>query len=333
MSQLDEILPKTLSFGEPMIVHGLGVIPVFNFSAPDIAEMVTLDHALGAGHMRVTETSEAGEVPFLLVENNGNHPVIILDGEELWGGKQNRIVNTTIIVLAHTTIKIPVSCVQKGRWQQQRSDFESPKSILRARSRGKKTATVSMSLREGRGYRSDQGAVWLEVEQTLTELHVASPTGNYREGMEHVAHKIDDFVAAIRPMENQIGALFLSKQQILGLEILATPMLYAASSEKIVKSFAFEVLGAPDLKDVDTARAIDWWGKVVKVDFSSHESVGAGEDVRINTEDGVGCGLLWNDALVHLCCFPNIRQEELRPSTRRTTATQRRRNLRSNFDD
>jgi hypothetical protein len=295
--------------------------------------MVTLDHALGAGVVKVTETSEGGEVPFLLVENNGNHPVIILDGEELWGGKQQRIVNSTVIIPGQYTIKIPVSCVQRGRWQEQRSDFQSPKSIFRAKSRAVKTATVSLSLREGRGYRSDQGAVWREVEQTLTGLRVASPTHDYREGMDTVTHQIDEFVAAIRPIENQVGALFLGQQQeILGLEILATPALFSASCEKIVKSFAFETLGHSDLTNINADGAMDWWANVIKADFSVQQSVGAGEDVRINTQDGIGSGLLWNDALVHLCCFPYVQQREPRPNTQRTSVGQRRRNLRSNID-
>jgi hypothetical protein len=44
------------------------------------------------------------------------HCLLLLDGEELVGAKQNRILNTTVLVDAHVTVTIPVSCVEQGRW-------------------------------------------------------------------------------------------------------------------------------------------------------------------------------------------------------------------------
>ena len=59
---------------------------------------------------------QAGSVPFLKVANRADRPLLPLDGEELLGAKQNRILNTTVRVAAHTEVTIPVSCVEQGRW-------------------------------------------------------------------------------------------------------------------------------------------------------------------------------------------------------------------------
>ena len=59
---------------------------------------------------------KGGSVPDLLVENRGDVRVLFLEGEELIGAKQNRILNTSVLVAAHTKVKIPVSCVERGRW-------------------------------------------------------------------------------------------------------------------------------------------------------------------------------------------------------------------------
>jgi hypothetical protein len=77
----------------------------------------TLREALAAGTLRVTEVSEGGSVPRLSAVNDGDKAVLILDGEELVGAKQNRIANLTILVPAKRTIPIPVSCVEAGRWR------------------------------------------------------------------------------------------------------------------------------------------------------------------------------------------------------------------------
>src|ERR1700730_11677852 len=62
------------------------------------------------------EVSEAGSVLFLKVVNGADRQLLLLDGEELLGAKQNRILNTTVLVDAHTEVIIPVSCVEQGRW-------------------------------------------------------------------------------------------------------------------------------------------------------------------------------------------------------------------------
>lgn len=72
---------------------------------------------------RVTEVSEAGSVPFLQVANGADRPLLLVDGEELIGAKQNRILNTTVLVAAHAEVTIPVSCVERGRWGYRGREF------------------------------------------------------------------------------------------------------------------------------------------------------------------------------------------------------------------
>ncbi len=70
----------------------------------------------GEPRAQITEVTEAGTVPFLNVANDADHPLLLLDGAELIGAKQNRILNTTVLVPAHAELTIPVSCVEQGRW-------------------------------------------------------------------------------------------------------------------------------------------------------------------------------------------------------------------------
>ena len=63
----------------------------------------------------ITEVDESGTVPELKVVNKSDTMILILDGEELVGTKQNRIVNTTLLIAGKDTVVIPVSCVEQGR--------------------------------------------------------------------------------------------------------------------------------------------------------------------------------------------------------------------------
>ncbi len=77
-----------------------------------------LDDVLEDGCAQVSEVSESGSVPELRFVNNCTASVLLLDGEELIGAKQNRILNLTVLVPAKTEMVIPVSCVEQGRWRE-----------------------------------------------------------------------------------------------------------------------------------------------------------------------------------------------------------------------
>ena len=102
--------------GEPVRFQSLSVFPLFDGHHVPV-EYLLSDEGIGSGSVTVEEVSEAGSVPDLLVENKGDLRVLFLEGEQLIGAKQNRVLNTSVLIAAHSKIKIPVSCVEQGRWR------------------------------------------------------------------------------------------------------------------------------------------------------------------------------------------------------------------------
>jgi hypothetical protein len=96
-----------------------------------------------ADRARLAEVSEASSVPFLQVANGADRPLLLLNGEELIGAKQNRILNTTVLMGAHTEVTIPVSCVEQGRWGYRGRQFRPGDASLYASLRARKAAWVS----------------------------------------------------------------------------------------------------------------------------------------------------------------------------------------------
>jgi len=110
-----EIIAKTLGSilaGKPQSHGALTVIPIL---APMQTEPEWLTLAEAGDRVRITEISEGGSVPNLKVANLGDLPLLLLDGEQLVGAKQNRILNMTVLVAAQTEVTIPVSSVEQGR--------------------------------------------------------------------------------------------------------------------------------------------------------------------------------------------------------------------------
>ena len=115
------MIEKSIQLGEPVSHRGVLVAPLFPRLTP-AAAYVTLDEALPLG-FRVTEVDEAGLVPELAVHNPLDRNVLLYDGEELIGAKQNRILNVTVLVAAGSKTAIPVSCVEEGRWSARSAAF------------------------------------------------------------------------------------------------------------------------------------------------------------------------------------------------------------------
>ena len=107
------MISKLFQLGDPLEHRGVVIIPLFPQHDP-VAAYLTLDEALRGFCVR--EVGEAGLVPELLVENPLAEDVLLYDGEELLGAKQNRILNVTVLVGGRSKLPIPVSCVEEGRW-------------------------------------------------------------------------------------------------------------------------------------------------------------------------------------------------------------------------
>ena len=130
--------------------------------APDAgeADYMILEEALGQKVVEISEVSQGGSVPDLKLINRSPNKLLVVDGEELVGAKQNRIVNATFLFPGLAEINIPVSCVEQGRWSYRSQNFASGKKVMSAILRHKNQQAVAMNLKEGIGYRSNQGMIW-----------------------------------------------------------------------------------------------------------------------------------------------------------------------------
>ena len=92
MSAISTTLEK-LSVGQTTAHNNMAWFPLLDAASP-AADYLTLDEALNQGSARVTEVDEGGSVPELMFSNESARRVLLLDGEELVGAKQNRIEHT-----------------------------------------------------------------------------------------------------------------------------------------------------------------------------------------------------------------------------------------------
>jgi len=175
---MQEIIKEYLEkakVGRKQVYKNMAVFPLLSDYSL-ISDYILLDEALGSGLIEVTEVDNHGAVPNLKVHNKSPRMVLILDGEELVGAKQNRIVNTTILVAGNATVIIPVSCVEQGRWSYKTSQFYSEKRMMPSWLRAMKAEQVKCSVKARGEYQSDQSALWADIAERASRRDAVSPS-------------------------------------------------------------------------------------------------------------------------------------------------------------
>lgn len=336
-NSLQDVLPETLSFGDPITIHGLGILPILNDQPNQIIPpLLPLNEALEKGELRIREVSDGGNVPFLIVDNESDQSVILLEGQELFGGLQSRILNSTVLVIAHTSVRIVVSCVEQGRWGGSR-EFASGKALFRPSSRAIHKRGVAENLHREGIPMSHQGAVWNEVERSLREFGVHSRTSSFEDVEDRIAHRIEEFMEKLSPVQHQVGSIYFTQHGVIGTELVGNHDLFARLNEMITRSFAMEVLSAPPLNGFSLDPVHAFWQQVLACPYARHDSVGGvGDDIRTdpNRENLIGSGLAYNGTAIHFSCFPSNQHhsQPRRTATTRASVKDRRRNLRSHIE-
>ena len=269
-----------LRLGEPQTHGSLGVVPL-SFWGDRGPRYETLSAALRAGTFHVTEVSDGGSVPALRVINEGATGVLMLDGEELVGAKQNRVLNAAVFVREKSSMVVPVSCVEAGRWHYSGHEFHDEEFVVHAQVRRAVHESVSLNLRAAGGHRSDQGRVWDEVACLQSCADSPSPTGAHRDVYAQRSGDIAGYLDAFPLQSGQHGLLVLRDGEVVGLDFVSRAGCYAQLHAKLLRSYAFDAV----TREMTSERAAGHGGK------SAKGQKGAPGEKAANGETVQGAGL------------------------------------------
>jgi hypothetical protein len=300
-------LLASLRTGDPKIHNGLGLWPVFADCRPEPAYL-TLVEALALPGFKITEVSEGGSVPSLRVINETPQHVLLFDGEELKGAKQNRILNTTILIAAGSALDVPVSCTERGRWSYDAPQFSTSGSLAHAELRNRKALDVAINLKAHAIHASDQGAVWEEIES----LHVSAKTSGssktraMKDAFNERQKELDDFTREVPCHDGQCGLLAVIGDRVEGIDVLSRPEAYATLHRRLVESHAMDFLIRKEgvaRKPLDPEAPARFLAAAAKAEETTHATPGLGSDHRLHFRWGHGAALRVDDTIVHLALF------------------------------
>ena len=267
----------------PISSGNLTIFPVVAAYYHNTGKFLTLDEGLRSGEVVVTEAGRVSpllrgprppvncggaQVNRLVLVNNSDRLLILLAGEIVTGGKQDRVVGKDRIVPAKSDpIDLSVFCVEPGRWVETASKFGSFKSQM-----------AQPSVRRKAMVDKDQQKVWAEVRDSATVMArgvspAARPaleaTSSYAGvmGNDEVTKRVDAVAAPIERSyesllrelraQNAVGVVVAVNGQIIWADLFASPSLLEKYWPKLVRSYAAESIthGGYGRADIKAAQA------------------------------------------------------------------------------
>jgi len=274
---------------EPIRHGNLTVFPVVAAKSYPTGEFMTLDEGLRSGEVVVTEAgnvqglirrhqvpvvrNEGAQVNRLVLVNNSKRPLLLLAGEIVSGGKQDRVIGKDRIVPPESDpVDLSVFCVEPGRWVATTNNFGASE-VLYGGAVGGKTLHAPMAMMAQPSVRAkamadkDQGQVWAEVrkqqsEMVAVEVSAAAPevateiaqTSSYakvnenaevRKQVDAVAKPIEqNYQSLIRQLRdrNAVGVVVAVNGRIIWADVFASTDLLEKYWPKLVRSYASEAV-------------------------------------------------------------------------------------------
>ena len=239
-----------LTAGAPIdLGDGLVAVPVELLDEANEPPAVMLFAEDNPVDVRIDEVG-AGSVSCLRVSNDSESMVLVVAGQLIRGGKQNRGVNADALIPAGASVDIPVSCVERDRWSggtASRNRFRpagiEPMALRAAKHRG-----VSMSTRDAatRGrldpqmtHAVDQQAVWRMIAELQAMAGVHSPSADLVTSLDsHDRLERGDRPMELPPSDRRVGTLYFLDGGFIGGDVFASAQWAAQFEHDLVRSAA-----------------------------------------------------------------------------------------------
>lgn len=220
------------ALGSPVSYHNVTIVPVMLTSNEKFQQedYISLAEAKKRGLVEINEMATGQEVNRLTVRNLAKKPLLLLSGELLLGGKQDRVVAKDTVVPPGEEMAVPVFCVEHGRWDGKTTKFDYSESM------------APQSVRRMATFGSQQ-QVWDEVGEYNKKANVDSDTSSVRGGLynqevqDRIEEDLKQFSSALDSQENVVGLVYIVNGDIGSFELFGNPSLLNASRDALLRGF------------------------------------------------------------------------------------------------
>ena len=287
-------------------LHQKGNLAVVQFSTMpnNTLEIVTSAFALKNNLIEVGEVNQDGNVNELLVHNYSQKFVFLMDGDILEGAKQNRVLNTSVLLAPQTRTKIPVSCVESGRWHYESGSFQPSDHVAPVNLRENKSSNVTNNLEQNMGYNAEQEEVWNSVSGYAAAHDVYSKTSNLTDIYNETANSYSTWIDSFNYHPEANGVIFYKNNQPFVLDIFHRTEIMREYYPKLLRGVLFEMRQLKDsfqpMTDAEASyKTLDFMDIIERIEKQEYLGVAEGIEHRYKTETISGFELSFLNHLIH----------------------------------
>ncbi len=291
------------NISEPLKV---GNLAIFGVSSPTngTEQYLCLPEALDKNLVEIREVSEEGSVNDLSLHNHSSKGLLCVEGEMLSGCKQQRVLNTSVLVSPFTKITIPVSCVEAGRWSWKSNRFSSTEEMYFAKGRANMRDSVFYHSRNYGSKYSNQNKVWEDVDEKLNKMGTFSGTSSVNQAYFSKKERINKIVKLFQIEKSDIGIIYGIGNKIIGGDFFYNNHVFNVYFPKIIRSICLDAFEKNTLRsNLSKKDAQMLLNLVHQADFEKHKAVSAGEEFRTNDHILIATGLFNKKVSCHFSAF------------------------------
>ncbi len=282
----------------------LTVFPLRTRQVQDETAYLSLAEGLESQKLVLTE-KEQGEVRVLLAHNGGSRPVLMLAGEMVTGGKQNRILREDVLLEPGSgPVELPVYCGEKGRWERSRRSF------------GGAPFVAAFGVRSAALRKAPQAEVWRNIERCRREAGLMAPEGDLQavQSSETVRRRIEPYAQQVERdwPRRTMGLAVARGSRIVAADIFCNPAVFSKHRRRLLESYAMRCLQAGPRADrhrreggISSRQMVEIFLRGV-VGGSLHRRAAAGGGFLLEAAGphGRGTALCRREALLHAFLLP-----------------------------
>ena len=324
-----------IEYDSSQTIKGLTKIPVISkYAFSSAPKYQLLSEAQKEGNLKIKETGVVKELEIL---NQSQYPVFIPCGSLFVSqgyGLQDRSVITDVMVEKESKTKIPVVCVESGRWTNRSSD-EVERILGSKRVKGSDFSSgilVPMSVNYAlhssttrylvgpehgefsrvhdrrnltprrRTFQADQGLVWGKVDEEIQQADAKTPTSSLT---EVYVKKDKDSKVEFEIYENEIGNIFVGDNRVLSMEVYHNPTTWQSMAESTIKRYK---MGIRKEQEPKREMVDSFLSDLSKCKPVAVESIGLGYDVRLIEGKADGSCLVVDQAPIHFTAIPGVKK-------------------------